>query len=33
MSDTPVYDRAEAERHWTNMLALFDSTLKSYGNG
>jgi carboxymethylenebutenolidase len=27
--DTPVYDAAAAERHWTTMLALFDGKLKS----
>lgn len=25
--DTPVYDEACAERHWQNLLALFDQTL------
>jgi carboxymethylenebutenolidase len=28
MPDLPVYDREAAERHWTEMLALFDETLK-----
>jgi len=28
MPDLPVYDRDAAERHWTEMLALFDETLK-----
>jgi carboxymethylenebutenolidase len=28
LTDTPVYDAACAERHWTSMLALFDGTLK-----
>ena len=26
--DMPVYDEAAAERHWTELLALLDSTLK-----
>lgn len=29
LTDTPVYDAASAERHWTELIALFDSTLKS----
>jgi carboxymethylenebutenolidase len=28
MPDLPVYDRTAAERHWTEMLKLFDETLK-----
>jgi carboxymethylenebutenolidase len=28
MPDLPVYDRAAAERHWTEMVKLFDETLK-----
>ena len=28
MPDLPVYNEAAAERHWTEMLALFDETLK-----
>jgi len=28
MPDLPVYDEQAAERHWTEMLALFDETLK-----
>ena len=28
MPDLPVYDRTAAERHWTEMLRLFDETLK-----
>jgi carboxymethylenebutenolidase len=28
MPDLPVYNQAAAERHWTQMLALFDATLK-----
>lgn len=28
MTDLPVYDRAAAERHWTEMVKLFDETLK-----
>jgi carboxymethylenebutenolidase len=28
MPDLPVYDEAAAERHWTEMLKLFDETLK-----
>jgi carboxymethylenebutenolidase len=28
MPDLPVYNQAAAERHWTEMLALFDETLK-----
>ena len=28
MPDLPVYNRDAAERHWTEMLALFDETLK-----
>jgi carboxymethylenebutenolidase len=28
MPDLPVYDRAAAERHWTELLKLFDETLK-----
>lgn len=27
-ADTPAHDEAAAERHWTTMLSLFDSTLK-----
>ena len=27
MADLPVYDKTEAERHWTTMLELFDKTL------
>ena len=29
LSDTPVYDKAEAERHWTTLLALLDAKLKA----
>jgi carboxymethylenebutenolidase len=29
MPDLPVYNEAAAERHWTEMLALFDETLKA----
>jgi carboxymethylenebutenolidase len=29
MPDLPVYNRDAAERHWTEMLALFDATLKA----
>jgi carboxymethylenebutenolidase len=28
MPDLPVYNQEAAERHWTEMLALFDKTLK-----
>jgi carboxymethylenebutenolidase len=28
LRDTPVYNAAAAERHWHEMVALFDSTLK-----
>jgi carboxymethylenebutenolidase len=28
MPDLPVYNEAAAERHWTEMLKLFDATLK-----
>jgi carboxymethylenebutenolidase len=28
MPDLPVYNEAAAERHWTEMLELFDETLK-----
>ena len=28
MPDLPVYNEAAAERHWTEMLGLFDETLK-----
>ena len=28
MPDTPVYDKAAAERHYETMLALFDSVLR-----
>lgn len=28
MPDLPVYDRTAAERHWTEMVKLFDETLK-----
>jgi carboxymethylenebutenolidase len=28
MPDLPVYNEAAAERHWTDMLKLFDETLK-----
>jgi carboxymethylenebutenolidase len=28
MPDLPVYNQAAAERHWTELLALFDETLK-----
>ena len=28
MPDLPVYDEGAAERHWTEMLKLFDETLK-----
>ena len=28
MPDLPVYNRDAAERHWTEMLKLFDETLK-----
>jgi carboxymethylenebutenolidase len=28
MPDLPVYNEEAAERHWTEMLALFDATLK-----
>jgi carboxymethylenebutenolidase len=27
-TDMPVYDRAHAERHWTELVALFDGVLK-----
>jgi carboxymethylenebutenolidase len=29
MTDSPVFDAVEAERHWERMLALFDATLKA----
>ena len=29
MPDLPVYNEAAAERHWTEMLALFDGALKA----
>jgi carboxymethylenebutenolidase len=29
-SDTPVHDAAQAERHWTALLALFDGALKPH---
>ena len=29
MKDIPIYNEAAAERHWTEMLALFDATLKA----
>jgi carboxymethylenebutenolidase len=29
MPDLPVYHQAAAERHWTEMLSLFDKTLKA----
>ena len=29
MPDLPVYNEAAAERHWSEMLALFDETLKT----
>jgi carboxymethylenebutenolidase len=29
LSDTPVYDERAAERHWTALLALFDTQLKA----
>ncbi len=29
MPDLPVYDAGAAERHWTEMFALFDETLKA----
>jgi dienelactone hydrolase len=28
MPDLPVYNEAAAERHWTELLKLFDATLK-----
>ena len=28
MADFPIYNEAAAERHWTELLALFDATLK-----
>jgi carboxymethylenebutenolidase len=28
LSDTPVYDERAAERHWTELIALFDAKLK-----
>jgi carboxymethylenebutenolidase len=28
MSDTPIYNAEQAERHWRELVALFDSTLK-----
>ena len=28
MPDLPVYNESAAERHWTEMLTLFDETLK-----
>ena len=28
-TDMPVYDREAAERHWRELLALFDATLKA----
>ncbi|MGB8276159.1 MAG: dienelactone hydrolase family protein, partial [Alphaproteobacteria bacterium] len=27
--DMPAYDREASERHWTEMLELFDETLKA----
>jgi len=29
MKDIPIYNEAAAERHWSEMLALFDQTLKA----
>jgi carboxymethylenebutenolidase len=29
MSDAPIYNAEQAERHWTEMLKLFDETLKA----
>jgi hypothetical protein len=29
MPDLPVYNEPAAERHWTEMLALFGETLKA----
>lgn len=29
MKDIPIYDEAAAERHWREMLALFEQTLKA----
>jgi carboxymethylenebutenolidase len=29
MADLPVYDREASEQHWTEMLKLFDATLKA----
>jgi carboxymethylenebutenolidase len=29
MKDVPIYNEAAAERHWTELLALFDRTLKA----
>jgi carboxymethylenebutenolidase len=29
LSDTPVYDAAQAERHWKTLLALLDAKLKA----
>jgi carboxymethylenebutenolidase len=29
MKDIPIYNEAAAERHWTEMLALFDLTLRA----
>lgn len=29
MKDIPIYDETAAERHWAEMLALFDQTLKA----
>jgi carboxymethylenebutenolidase len=29
LPDTPVYDASAAERHWTELVALFDAKLKS----
>jgi carboxymethylenebutenolidase len=29
LPDTPVYDESAAERHWKELVALFDAKLKS----
>jgi carboxymethylenebutenolidase len=30
LSDTPVYDEKATERHWIELLALFDAKLKAH---
>jgi acetyl esterase/lipase len=32
MADFPVYDETAAERHWRELLALFDATLTKTGS-